>query len=176
MKPADGGSVSQDQLIVGRVSGIYGVSGWVKVVSYTRPATNIFSYTPWLIIRGEQQEPRELLDGRVHGKGLIARLRDLEDRDIARTFIGKEIAVYRHQMPVLPAGEYYWCDLLQLDAVNQAGVVLGKVTEILETGANDVLVIEGERRHLVPLIMKHYVTEIDIENGRITVDWDPEYS
>lgn len=176
MKPADGGPASQAQVTVGKISGIYGVSGWVKILSYTRPITNIFSYSPWLIRRGEQQEPMELLEGREHGKGLVARLKNLDDRDIARSLIGKEIAVYRQQMPALPQGEYYWCDLLELDAVNQAGVYLGKVTEILETGANDVLVIEGERRHLVPLIMKNYVTEIDLDAGRITVDWDPEYT
>ena len=176
MKPTDGGPASQAQVTVGKISGIYGVSGWVKILSHTRPITNIFSYSPWLIRRGEQQEPMELLEGREHGNGLVARLKNLDDRDIARSLIGKEIAVYRQQMPALPPGEYYWCDLLQLDVVNQAGINLGKVTEILETGANDVLVIEGERRHLVPLIMKHYITEIDLDAGRITVDWDPEYS
>ncbi len=176
MKPADGGSASQEQVAVGKISGIYGVTGWVRIISYTRPISNIFSYSPWLIGRGAQQESRELLEGRMQGKGLVARIKDLEDRDIARSYIGKDILLYRNQMPVLPAGEYYWCDLMQLDVVNLEGMKLGKVIEILETGANDVLVIKGERRHLVPLMLDKYVTAIDIKNGVITVDWDPEYS
>lgn len=174
MKPADGGA--QARITVGRISGIYGVSGWVRVVSYTRPITNILDYSPWLIGEGEQEESRELLDGRVQGKGLVARLRGLEDRDIARMYIGKPVSLYRQQMPELPEGQYYWFDLIQLEVVNIQGVHLGKVTDILETGANDVLVIEGERRHLVPLIMDRYVTVVDLAAGRMTVDWDPEYS
>jgi 16S rRNA processing protein RimM len=176
MQAADGRPGKQALVTVGRISGIYGVAGWVKIVSYTRPVTNIFSYSPWLIGEGDQQESREILEGRVQGKGLIARLRDLNDRDVARSYIGKPIALNRSQMPELPPGEYYWCDLMHLDVITQAGVYLGKVTDILETGANDVLVIEGEKRHLVPLIMDRYVTLIDLTGGRITVDWDPEYS
>jgi 16S rRNA processing protein RimM len=176
MKPADGGSDIQDQVIVGKISGIYGVSGWVRIISYTRPVTNIFLYSPWLIGQGEQQRSIELVEGRVQGKGLVAHLRDMDDRDLARSYIGKQIAIYRRQMPELPSGEYYWRDLINLDVLNLDGVKLGKVTEILETGANDVLVIHGERRHLVPLMMGRYVTDIDTSIGRITVDWDPEYS
>lgn len=172
MKPAD----DTAQIGVGRISGIFGVSGWVRVVSWTRPIANIFSYTPWLVGEGEEQESRDLLEGRVQGKGLIARLRGLDDRDIARSYIGKRIALYRHQMPDLPAGQYYWCDLMELDVSTTHGVPLGKVTGILETGANDVLVIEGQRKHLVPLMMGRYVHEVDLVNGRMTVDWDPEYS
>lgn len=172
MKPAD----DTAQIGVGRISGIFGVSGWVRVVSWTRPITNIFSYTPWLVGEGEQQESRELLEGRVQGKGLIARLRGLDDRDVARSYIGKRISLYRHQMPELPPGQYYWCDLMELEVTNTRGVPLGKVTGILETGANDVLVIEGERRHLVPLIMGRYVQNVDLAQGRMTVDWEPEYS
>lgn len=172
MKPADGTA----KIGVGRISGIYGVSGWVRVVSWTRPITNIFSYSPWLIGEGEQQESRELLEGRVQGKGLVARLRGLDDRDVARSYIGKPIELYRHQMPELPAGQYYWYDLMQLEVINTRDIPLGKVTGILETGANDVLVIEGEGRHLVPLIMERYVVEVDLANGRMIVDWEPEYS
>lgn len=172
MKPAHGTA----QIGVGRISGIFGVSGWVKVISWTRPITNIFSYTPWLVGEGEQQESRDLLEGRVQGKGLIARLRGLEDRDVARSYIGKRIALYRHQMPELPAGQYYWCDLMELEVTNTRSILLGKITGILETGANDVLVIEGEHRHLVPLMMGRYVQAVDLAQGRMTVDWEPEYS
>ena len=171
MKPA-----GEARIGVGRISGVYGVSGWIRVVSWTRPITNIFSYSPWLIGEGEQQESRQLLDGRRQGNGLVARLQGLDDRDIARSYIGRPIAVYRQQMPALPAGQYYWCDLMQLEVVNTHDVLLGKVTDILETGANDVLVIEVAGRHLVPLIMQRYVVAVDLANGRMTVDWEPEYS
>jgi len=174
--PIERGADSQREVIVGKISGIYGVSGWIRVHSYTRPVENIFSYSPWLIGETGSWETRELLQGRSQGKGLIARLDGLDDRDEARSLIGKDVAINREQMPELPEGEYYWCDLLGLDVINQEDMVLGKVTEIQETGANDVLIVKGERRYLIPLVIGHHVLEIDPDNRRIRVDWDPEYS
>lgn len=174
-QPARSGTADQHHIIVGKISGIYGVSGWVKIHSYTRPAENIFSYTPWLIGHAGHWETRELLQGNLHGKGLIARLDKLDDRDIASTLIGKDIAVYREQMPNLPEGEYYWFDLFGLDVINQDGINLGKVTDIRETGANDVLVVEGKNRYLIPLVIGHHVSDIDVSKRLVKVDWDPEY-
>ena len=174
--PADSGTGHQHRVIVGKISGIYGVQGWIKVRSYTRPLENIFSYTPWLVGRQGEWVSRKLVQGNKHGKGLIAKLDELDDREIARSYIGKDIALYRDQMPDLPEGQYYWCDLIQMDVVNRDGILLGKVVEIQETGANDVLVVEGKQRHLIPLIIDRYVHDITMDSGRIIVDWDPEYS
>jgi len=173
--PAESGSISQHRIVVGKISGIYGVAGWVKILSYTRPAENIFLYSPWLIEQEGSWQSRILLEGKLHGKGLIARLDKLDDRDVARTLIGKQIAIYREQLPELPAGEYYWSDLFGLEVINQAGISLGKVTDIRETGANDVLVVEGDQRYLIPLVIGHHVVSIDVDNRLIKVDWDPEY-
>lgn len=175
MKPAGDGAASV-RIPVGRISGIYGVAGWVRVESWTRPITNILNYSPWRIGEGEGQQDCELLEGRAQGNGLVAKLRGLEDRDVARTWIGKRISVLRGQMPELPEGQYYWCDLIGMDVSNRDGINLGKLTDILETGANDVLVIEGEQRHLVPLILDRYVLAVDLQGRRITVDWEPDYS
>ena len=174
--PADSGADLQHRIIIGKVSGIYGVSGWVRIHSYTRPKENIFSYSTWLIGHGEMWEASELIEGVVKGRDLLANLKAIKDRDVAKTKIGQDIAVYRYQMPELAEGEYYWCDLIQLEVVNLQGESLGKVTEIQETGANDVLVISGNQRHLVPLILDRYVIDIDHENARILVDWDPRYN
>ena len=164
------------RIILGKVSGIHGVSGWVKVFSYTRPRENILDYPQWMLGTSDHWQEVELLEGRVQGKGVIARLKGLDDRDEARKWIGQEIAVYRSQLADLPEGEFYWCDLIGLDVQNLEGVNLGKVTEIFDTGANDVLVVSGETRQLLPLIMDRYVMEIDRDNNRMIVDWDPGYS
>jgi 16S rRNA processing protein RimM len=172
-RPANNGVSEKIPITIGKISGIYGVSGWLRVISYTRPRQNIFLYTAWLVGKGSEWVSRELVEGRQQGKGLVARIEGLDDRDNARMLIGREIAVYRSQMPDLPEGEYYWCDLMQMEVVNLQGDIIGKVSEVLETGANDVLVVTGEHRHLIPLIFDHYVIRIEQDTGRIVVDWDP---
>ena len=163
-----------ERVVVGRIAGIYGLGGWVKIMSYTRPMENIFSYIPWQVRQNEHWVKMDLQTGRRHGKGLIASLQNIDDRESARLLINADIAISRKQLPRLPEGEYYWCDLIGLSVKNQAGIALGKVIEILETGANDVLVIEGEKRILIPLLMGNHVLGVDLELGQIRVAWQPE--
>ena len=174
MTSADGADGRDRRVIVGRISGIYGVAGWVKVVSYTRPRENLFDYRDWLVGGSGGWQPRVLEGGRPQGKGLIAKLEGVDDRDAARACMGKDIAVRRAQMPDLPEGEYYWCDLLGLEVRNRDGALLGKVTELKETGANDVLVVTGEAgRQLIPMVLDRYVLEVNLDEGRMSVDWEP---
>jgi 16S rRNA processing protein RimM len=162
------------RILVGRIAGIYGVKGWLKIVSYTRPPENIFIYSPWLIKQDDTWQETGLLEGKVHGKGLIAALEGITERDAARRLIGADIGIYRTLLPELPPGEYYWDDLLDMQVNNRQGKVLGRLKEIMQTGANDVLVIEGEGRHLIPLIWDMYVMGVDQTKGIIEVDWEPE--
>ena len=159
-------------IIVGRIAGIYGVKGWLKIRSYTRPRENIFSYDPWLIKQDGSWREMTLLDGKVHGKRLIAALEGLTDRELARAIVGGDIAINRSQLQEPGPGEYYWHDLLGLQVINQQNITLGTLKKILETGANDVLVVEGEQRHLIPVIWAIYVLKIDPEQGIIQVNWE----
>jgi 16S rRNA processing protein RimM len=113
-----------------------------------------------------------LLDGKVHGKRLIAALEGLADRELARAIVGVDIAINRSQLQEPGPGEYYWHDLLGLQVINQQTITLGTLKKILETGANDVLVVEGEQRHLIPVIWAIYVLKIDPEQGIIQVNWE----
>ncbi len=118
--------------------------------------------------------PLRVLDGRSQGRGLIARLEGCTDRDQAHALIGAEIAIDLAQLPALGAGEYYWAQLEGLRVVNLQGVELGRVSHLLETGANDVLVVKGEREHLIPYIGA-VIRAVDTEAGLIRVDWDPDF-
>ena len=158
---------------LGYISAVHGINGWVKVHSWTRPMEAILKYQPWLL--GEGKSPVKIVDGRRQGKGLVALLPGFEDREQAIKLVGQQVFVDREQLPATAEGEYYWFDLEGLKVQTTNGDVLGSVARLMETGANDVLVIRGEREHLVPFIQGQYVTRVDLESGLIEVDWDPDF-
>ena len=133
----------------------------------------ILQYQPWLL--GEDKKPVKIVDGRKQGKGIAALLPGYDDREQAATLVGTQIFVIREQLPATDKDEYYWSDLEGLEVKTIHGVLLGRVEHLLETGANDVLVIRGDREHLVPFVQGQYVTRVDLESGLIEVDWDPEF-
>jgi len=159
---------------IGCITGVFGVRGWVKVRSYTEPRENILGYSRWLVRRDGHWRPMELVEGRLQGKGVVASLEGVHDREQALGLMGADIALPREDLPPLPEGEYYWADLEGLEVVTTQGVSLGHVDHLLATGANDVLVVIGERERMIPMAAP-YVTHVDLERGRIEVDWDPEF-
>jgi 16S rRNA processing protein RimM len=163
----------QRRLVLGRIVGVYGVQGWVKVHSETEPREGILRYSPWLL--GRDSTPRPVLEGKRHGKGVIARLAGCEDRDQAAGLVEQEIAVTRDRLPPPRADEFYWADLEGLEVVTQADVRLGTVDHLFSTGANDVLVVMGERERLLPFAWGDVILDVDFTAGRIRVDWDPEF-
>lgn len=168
------GNSSDDLIVVGRISGVYGVRGWVKVYSHTEPRENILSYAPWQVRIGERWQVMSLADGRSHGKGVIAKIEGYDDPESARALRGADIAVPREQLPPAEEGRYYWSDLIGLEVVTLNGVALGRVDHLLETGANDVLVVRGERERLIPFI-DQVVIDVDLSAKKMRVDWDPEF-
>ncbi len=156
------------QVELGRISGLFGVRGWVKVFSHTVPREAILDYDVWIL--GDREV--RVIEGKRHGKSVIARLEGIEDRDQAATLIDTEISVDREALPNTDQGEYYWTDLEGLEVIHCDGTSLGKVAYLIETGANDVLVVKGEIERLVPFVMGQVVLEVDLEAGRIQVDWE----
>jgi 16S rRNA processing protein RimM len=105
----------------------------------------------------------------------VARISGVDDRDAAAVWVGADILVARSQLPAAKPGEYYWADLEGLDAVTPDGTALGRVSHLFETGANDVLVLRGERERLVPYLPGSVVREVDLAARRIVLDWDPDF-
>lgn len=159
---------------LGRISGLFGVQGWVKVFSDTRPREAIVNYSPWFVKLGGAWREIEVENGRAHGKGVVAKLAGFDDRDRATGLVGAEIAVKIGQLPPPKQGEYYWAQLVGLEVVNLAGQRLGKVDHLLETGANDVLVVSNGKEHWLPAT-SNVIREVDLEAGRIRVEWDADY-
>ena len=162
-------------MIMGHIAGPYGVKGWVRVVSYTEPLENLLEYRPWQLKQGNTWQGVDVVEARRHGKGLIVRLPDCQDRDMAARYTGTEIGIYREQLPATQANEYYWNDLVGLRVITLDGKELGVVDHLIETGANDVLVIRGEREYLVPFIQGQVIDAVDLAGHQIRVDWDPEF-
>ncbi len=166
---------SDDDLIVlGKVTGLYGVRGWVKVYSHTQPRDGILDYNPWLLKTAQGWQSVKRVGGRVHGKGIVVCFDGYQDRDLAATLLGAEIAVRPAQLPDLK-DEVYWRDLVGLRVETTLGVDLGHVDHLFETGANDVVVVKGERERLIPWIPQQVVVDVDLAAGLIQVDWDPEF-
>ena len=165
------------RVLMGRIVGVFGVRGEVKLESWTEPRERIFDYQPWQLVSAPGTvENMEGIRGRKQGKGLVARLPSVDDRDQAVLLVGHDIAVAREQLPPSADGEYYWADLEGLDVFNADGTSLGRVSHLVATGANDVLVVRGgNKEHLLPFVKEQYIKEVDLSDGRIVVDWDPEF-
>lgn len=180
------GIKNQPRVIVGKVSGQYGVQGWVKVYSYTRPVEQILEYQRWMLAErpdADEWRPVRVTSARRQSKKLLAKLAGIDDRNGADQLAGKWIAVRPGQLPPLPEGEYYWDDLTGLSVVNQHGVDLGVVDYLIETGANDVLAVrragtvndsgDDPSERLLPW-SPEVIVEVDLAGGRIRVDWDAD--
>ena len=169
-------TASTKRVLLGRIHGAFGVRGELKLESFTDPARGIFRYQPW-ILRSPQGAERELegARGRETAKGIVATLPGVEDRDAADAMRGTEVWVSRSALPPPGTDEYYWVDLEGLRVATVEGVALGTVSHLFSTGANDVLVVQGERERMIPFLQPDYIRSVDFEAGLVTVDWDPDF-
>ena len=175
LEPA--GNEQGKRVIIGRISGVHGVSGWLKVFSYTAPRDNIFLYQPWLLGEDGKDTDTAWTEAEYdecgsRGKTLVVKFPGVEDREAAGRFVGRPLAVQRNRLPEPASGEYYWADLMQMEVVTRTGKRLGRVVDMLETGANDVLVVEGDKRRSIPFVMGEVIRRVDLDDARITVEWE----
>jgi 16S rRNA processing protein RimM len=165
----------QNLITVGVITGAFGVQGAIKVKSFCDPPEQIFKYKPWQLQLAGSSSAIVAMKLRASGDQLIARLPDVDSKEAADALRGAEIQVDRSQFPPAKPGEYYWADLIGLRVVNQDGVDFGVVSALFETGANDVLVVQGERERWLPFTLGTHVLRVDLSARQIDVDWDPEF-
>ena len=168
-------SAKEKWVILGRVSGVFGVKGWLKVQSYTEPRDNIVGFGAWTLRMNGVDHAFDVEEGHSHAGSVVAKLHGLDDRDRARDWVGADIVVLREQLPKIAAGELYWTDLEGLEVRTTTGTVLGTVDHLLATGGNDVLVLDSSPQLLIPFVAGDVVKEVDLKAGLIVVDWSPEY-
>ncbi len=163
------------QVIVGEIAGAFGVKGWVKIHSHTTPPDNVLAYSPWLLEGQDGAKEYKVLSGRMHGSSVIAQLEGVTDRDQALKLRSNTILVSRDRFPPAEDGHYYWVDLVGLRVRNLAGADFGKVVDMMATGANDVIVAQGERERLIPFVIGQFVKDVNLDEGFMVVDWDPDF-
>lgn len=164
-----------EQLVVmGRIVAPYGIKGWVKIQTFTQEQRSLLDFPLWQVGRDGEWQPWTVEAAKVHGAAVVAKLEGITDREQAAVLSGMRIAVSRDDFPEPAADEFYWADLIGLEVVNVAGVNLGNISRVFATGANDVLVVEGERERLLPFIAT-VIRQVDVAGGTVTVDWDADY-
>lgn len=168
---ADGASY----VVVGRIAGPFGVRGWVRVNSYTEPRDNVLRYAPWRLSLAGQTSVRQVLEGHAQGEGVVACLEGCNDRDAALALKGAEVTVERSRLGASGPRQFFWADLQGMQVRTVTGDDLGRVDYLFETGANDVMVVIGDRRRLIPFVYGSIVAAVDSERRLITVDWDPDF-
>lgn len=158
---------------MGCLGRVYGVKGWLKVISNTDPIDNILNYPVWQLYHQGQWQSNQIESGKKHGQGLIVKLSLINDREQAQQYVNDAIAVQRDELPLIAEEEYYWADLIGLKVATTSGVDLGRIDSMLATGANDVMVVKGAARHLIPYI-DPVIRSIDLEDQLIVVEWGSE--
>lgn len=170
MKLAD----NDDLLLAGHVNGVHGIKGWIKVFSNTVPREQILNFSPWLV-EHEGELVKIKIKGKKQGKLVIAHLEGCDDRNKALEFVNNNIYIKQSQLPELDEGDYYWSDLEGLTVENLEGETLGTVDSLMETGANDVLVVQGDKEYLIPYVLQDIVKTVDLQKGIMQVDWQIDY-
>jgi 16S rRNA processing protein RimM len=173
---------TEHSVTLGKIGAVYGIKGWLKIHSFTDEQEAILDYFPWSLKLGNKVQQVEITDWRRHNNGLIVKVGGIDDRDQAQTLVGSDIIVSEQALPELPEGEFYWRDLIGMQVVTSSGYDLGVVSDLLETGANDVLVIKanrndafGKKERLIPYLFEQVVESVSIETKQICVDWDPGF-
>lgn len=162
-------------VVMGKIVAAQGLQGWVKVQTFTEYLDSLLEYDTWYVGNEQAWRPIQVLAADVHGKVLVAKLEGIADRTAAEKYKGLLIAVSRAELPEQEEDEYYWSDLLGLSVENLVGERFGTVDSLLETGANDVLVVKGEGGEtLIPFIAS-VIRQVELKNKKIIVDWQTDY-
>lgn len=185
----------QDAVEVGRIVGAWGLKGWVKVQYFASDPQALFATRRWFL--KAPQDLRSPLHGapaaalpaqltitqaKEHGDVIVARAREVPDRDAAEALRASRVFVSRSIFPAPAADEFYWVDLIGLAVVNRQGEALGTVAGLLDTGAQSVLRVtsptgtdaEAAAERLIPFVAA-YVDGVDLERRLITVDWGLDF-
>ncbi|RBW47054.1 ribosome maturation factor RimM [Psychromonas sp. B3M02] len=166
---------------IGKFGAVYGIKGWLKVHSYTDDPESIFQYKPLLMKSAGGVQEVIITDWKRHNKGFVAKVDGYDVREEVQALVGIELLVNPSSLPELEA-DFYWRDLVGCQVKTDKGYHLGVVTDLMETGSNDVLVVKansndafGQKERLIPFIEEQVISNVDIAGQLITVNWEPDF-
>ncbi len=175
---------------LGRIAGAYGIKGWVKVVSATRPIDSILDYDEWIVGNpGKVSYKAKLLEGKTHGSGLVVQISNAKGeatttRNDAERLNGLEISVPKSALPPAVGDQLYWFDLVGMQVKSSEGVPLGLVEMLTDNGAQDILVVRDEvvkdeegklLLRLIPFVRGPIIVSVSRETRVIVAHWQPEW-
>jgi len=173
---------TENLIIVGKLGSSYGIRGWLRVFSFTEHSNSLFDYKPWYILRAGKWQEVEVENFKPHNQDTVVKIKGINDRDEANTLTNFEIYVDAQKLPDLEDGDFYWKDLIGCHVITTSGYDLGQVTDLMETGSNDVLVVKanlkdafGAKERLLPFVEDQFIKKVDLSVKQITVDWDPAF-
>ncbi len=168
--------MADEMLELGKISGHFGVQGWLKVYSYTEPMEQITQYKTWYLKKADNWKAYQIEQGRRQGKTVVVKIAGFDNNESAATLIGQTVAIQHQQLKKLSNKSYYWVDLIGLAVYNLEQVYFGTVIQLFETGSNDVLEVEDKgKTRLVPYIPDQVIKQVDLQAQRIDVDWDADF-
>ena len=172
---------NSQNVLVGEIIGSHGLEGWVQIFSYTRPAEKILTYSPWQLVDASGREEYLLSSYRVAGKKILVSFEGCSDRNKADGLKARQIYIEKSQMPALEEGDFYWNDLVGMKVKSTEGIFFGNVETLIETGANDVLVVSPAKgswdnnERLIPYVDGDVIIKVDQSLNQIIVDWGSSF-
>ena len=165
-----------NKIYLGKITGVHGIKGWLKIQSFSSPPENILNYPSWIINNQGEEELYSIEQGRKQNNKIVVKLEKIDDRNTAESLINSKIQIQRSDLPKLSNENYYWSDLVGLSVLNSEEKVIGKIESLIETGANDVMVIITlkDERILIPFVMHEIIKEVNVELNYIKIDWSIE--
>ena len=164
------------KIYLGKITGVHGIKGWLKIQSFSSPPENILNYPSWIINNQGEEELYSIEQGRKQNNKIVVKLEKIDDRNTAESLINSKIQILRSDLPKLSNENYYWSDLVGLSVLSSEEKVIGKIESLIETGANDVMVIITlkDERILIPFVMHEIIKEVNVELNYIKIDWSIE--
>ena len=164
------------KIYLGKITGAHGIKGWLKIQSFSSPPENILNYPSWIINNQGEEDFYSIEQGRKQNNKIVVKLENIDNRNTAESLINSKIQILRSDLPKLSNENYYWSDLVGLSVLNSEEKVIGKIESLIETGANDVMVIITlkDERILIPFVMHEIIKEVSVELNYIKIDWSIE--
>tara|TARA_R110001599_G_scaffold171353_1_gene362081 strand:+ start:66094 stop:66666 length:573 start_codon:yes stop_codon:yes gene_type:complete len=175
--------VPDDLIMVGHITGAYGLNGWVKIKPYSTEADALLHAKTWWLDKPALRDV-VMMQVKMHSDDIVAQLMGVADRNAAEALKGATVQISRRHFPALSDDEFYWIDLIGLDVETTQGVLLGQVSDMMDNGAHPILRVavsaaaadgsKAGQELLIPFV-EQFVLTVDKAARKITVDWELSY-